>query len=68
MQFGKNAAIFQDADVTVLLKLLISTDVMKFFYRTDGVMRTMDTEQLLNTLPVIQIQFDALLNFNVRGL
>lgn len=28
-------------------------------------MRTMNTKDLLNTLPVIQIQFDALLNFNV---
>lgn len=31
-------------------------------------MRTMDTKRLLNTLPVIQTQFDALLNFNVRAL
>lgn len=31
-------------------------------------MRTMNTKELLNTLPVIQTQFDALLNFNVRAL
>lgn len=38
------------------------------FCRMDGMMRTLDTKQLLNTLLVIQIQFDALLNFNVRAL
>lgn len=31
-------------------------------------MRSMNTNELLNTLPVIQTQFDALLNFNVRVL
>jgi hypothetical protein len=31
-------------------------------------MRTMNTNKLLNTLPVIQIQLDALLNFSVRSL
>lgn len=34
-------------------------------YRVDGVMRTMNTEKLLKTIPIIQNQMDALLDFNV---
>lgn len=33
--------------------------------RADGVMRTMNTEKLLKTIPIIQNQMDALLDFNV---
>lgn len=33
--------------------------------RVDGVMRTMSTEKLLRTIPIIQNQMDALLDFNV---
>lgn len=33
--------------------------------RADGVMRTMNTEKLLKTVPIIQNQMDALLDFNV---
>lgn len=33
--------------------------------RVDGVMRTMNTEKLLKTIPIIQNQMDALLDFNV---
>lgn len=33
--------------------------------RADGVMRTMSTEKLLKTVPIIQNQMDALLDFNV---
>lgn len=33
--------------------------------RPDGVMRTMNTEKLLKTIPIIQNQMDALLDFNV---
>nr|XP_046183883.1 phosphatidylinositol-binding clathrin assembly protein-like isoform X9 [Oncorhynchus gorbuscha] len=33
----------------------------------DGVMRTMNTEKLLKTLPIIQNQMDALLDFNVNA-
>lgn len=35
------------------------------FTRADGVMRTMNTEKLIKTLPVIQNQLDALLDFQV---
>ncbi|XP_059241890.1 phosphatidylinositol-binding clathrin assembly protein-like [Mustela nigripes] len=45
---------------------LIASDITKTKRGTDGTMRTMDTKQLLNTLPVIQTQFDALLNFNAN--
>lgn len=33
--------------------------------RADGVMRTMNTEKLIKTLPIIQNQLDALLDFQV---
>lgn len=33
----------------------------------DGVMRTMNTEKLLKTIPIIQNQMDALLDFNVSA-
>lgn len=36
--------------------------------RPDGVMRTMGTDKLLKTLPVIQNQLDVLLDFDVRIL
>uniref|UniRef100_A0A8D1NW66 ENTH domain-containing protein n=1 Tax=Sus scrofa TaxID=9823 RepID=A0A8D1NW66_PIG len=45
---------------------LIAIDITKTKRGTNGVMRTMNTKELLNTLPVIQTQFDALLNFNAN--
>uniref|UniRef100_A0A8C0I6E1 ENTH domain-containing protein n=1 Tax=Balaenoptera musculus TaxID=9771 RepID=A0A8C0I6E1_BALMU len=45
---------------------LIAYDITKTKRGTDGVMRTMNTEELLNTLAVIQTQFDALLYFNAN--
>ncbi|XP_072599642.1 phosphatidylinositol-binding clathrin assembly protein-like [Vulpes vulpes] len=45
---------------------LIALDITKTKRGMDGMMRTLDTKQLLNTLLVIQIQFDALLNFNAN--
>lgn len=36
-----------------------------FTSRADGVMRTMNTEKLLKTLPIVQNQMDSLLDFNV---
>ncbi|XP_042523457.1 phosphatidylinositol-binding clathrin assembly protein-like [Dipodomys spectabilis] len=47
-----------------LVYRLIAYDITKSKRGTDGVMRTMNTKKLLNILPVIQTQFDALLNFN----
>nr|XP_023490095.1 prefoldin subunit 3 isoform X3 [Equus caballus] len=46
---------------------LIASDITKTKRGTNGMMRTMNTKELLNTLPVIQIQFDALLNFNANS-
>ncbi|XP_020745204.1 prefoldin subunit 3 isoform X1 [Odocoileus virginianus] len=46
---------------------LMESDITKTKRGTDGVMRTMNTKELLNTLPVIQVQFDALLNFNANA-
>ncbi|XP_053520474.1 phosphatidylinositol-binding clathrin assembly protein-like [Artibeus jamaicensis] len=43
---------------------LIASDITKTKRGMDGMMRTMNTKELLNTLQIIQIQFDALLNFN----
>lgn len=37
-------------------------------FRADGVMRTMNTEKLIKTLPIIQNQLDALLDFQVQEL
>ena len=34
--------------------------------RAEGVMRTMNTEKLIKTLPTIQNQLDALLDFQVN--
>ncbi|XP_058146968.1 phosphatidylinositol-binding clathrin assembly protein-like [Dasypus novemcinctus] len=45
---------------------MISSDITKAKRGMDGMMRTLNTKDLLNTLPVIQIQFDALLNFNAN--
>ncbi|XP_036779462.2 phosphatidylinositol-binding clathrin assembly protein-like [Manis pentadactyla] len=45
---------------------LIASDITKVKRGTDGMMRTMNTEDLLNTLRVIQTQFDALLSFNAN--
>lgn len=44
------------------------TDIFNCFpslCRSDGVMRTMNTEKLLKTVPIIQNQMDVLLDFNV---
>nr|XP_036271690.1 phosphatidylinositol-binding clathrin assembly protein-like [Pipistrellus kuhlii] len=46
---------------------LISYDVTKTKRGLDGFMRNMNTKDLLNTLPVIQTQFDALLGFNANA-
>lgn len=42
--------------------------VYLFTPRADGVMRTMSTEKLLKTLPIVQNQMDSLLDFNVSVL
>lgn len=47
------------------------TDIFNGFpslCRSDGVMRTMNTEKLLKTVPIIQNQMDVLLDFNVSFL
>ncbi|XP_010623478.1 uncharacterized protein LOC104862948 isoform X2 [Fukomys damarensis] len=43
-----------------------ASDITKTKRGTNGVMRTMNTRELLDTLPVIQTQFDALLKFNAN--
>ncbi|XP_006171134.1 phosphatidylinositol-binding clathrin assembly protein-like [Tupaia chinensis] len=45
---------------------MIASDITKSKRGTDGVMRTMNIRELLNTLRVIQTQFDALLKFNAN--
>ncbi|XP_045673328.1 phosphatidylinositol-binding clathrin assembly protein-like [Phyllostomus hastatus] len=45
---------------------LIASDITKTKRGMDGMMRTMNTKELLNTLQIIQIQFDALLNFKAN--
>ncbi|XP_059820548.1 phosphatidylinositol binding clathrin assembly protein a isoform X22 [Hypanus sabinus] len=43
----------------------VAFDFTKVKRGADGVMRTMNTEKLLKTMPLIQNQMDALLDFNV---
>ncbi|XP_035288592.1 phosphatidylinositol binding clathrin assembly protein a isoform X11 [Anguilla anguilla] len=43
----------------------VAFDFTKVKRGADGVMRTMNTEKLLKTIPIIQNQMDALLDFNV---
>ncbi|XP_039722976.1 phosphatidylinositol-binding clathrin assembly protein-like [Pteropus medius] len=45
---------------------LIASDITKSKRGANGMMRTMDTNDLLNILPVIQTQFDALLKFDAN--
>ncbi|XP_036920123.1 phosphatidylinositol-binding clathrin assembly protein-like [Sturnira hondurensis] len=45
---------------------LITSDITKAKRGMDGMMRTMNTKELLNTLQIIQIQFDALINFKAN--
>ncbi|XP_030056001.1 phosphatidylinositol-binding clathrin assembly protein isoform X4 [Microcaecilia unicolor] len=45
----------------------VAFDFTKVKRGADGVMRTMNTEKLLKTVPIIQNQMDALLDFNVNA-
>ncbi|XP_053371733.1 phosphatidylinositol binding clathrin assembly protein a isoform X11 [Clarias gariepinus] len=45
----------------------VAFDFTKVKRGADGVMRTMNTEKLLKTLPIIQNQMDSLLDFNVNA-
>lgn len=45
---------------------LVAVDFTKMKRGVDGVMRTMVTEKLLKTLPIIQNQLDALLDFDAN--
>ncbi|XP_017163633.1 phosphatidylinositol binding clathrin assembly protein b isoform X2 [Poecilia reticulata] len=45
----------------------VAFDFTKVKRGVDGIMRTMNTEKLLKTIPIIQNQMDALLDFNVNA-
>uniref|UniRef100_A0A674MT53 Phosphatidylinositol-binding clathrin assembly protein n=1 Tax=Takifugu rubripes TaxID=31033 RepID=A0A674MT53_TAKRU len=45
----------------------VAFDFTKVKRGSDGVMRTMSTEKLLKTVPIIQNQMDVLLDFNVNA-
>ncbi|XP_061524546.1 phosphatidylinositol-binding clathrin assembly protein isoform X4 [Phycodurus eques] len=45
---------------------LVAVDFTKMKRGTEGVMRTMNTEKLIKTLPIIQNQLDALLDFQAN--
>uniref|UniRef100_A0A8C1ANN9 Phosphatidylinositol-binding clathrin assembly protein n=1 Tax=Cyprinus carpio carpio TaxID=630221 RepID=A0A8C1ANN9_CYPCA len=45
----------------------VAFDFTKVKRGADGVMRTINTEKLLKTIPIIQNQMDALLDFNVNA-
>ncbi|KAI1898203.1 hypothetical protein AGOR_G00069930 [Albula goreensis] len=46
---------------------LVAVDFTKMKRGIDGVMRTMNTEKLIKTLPIIQNQLDALLDFQANS-
>uniref|UniRef100_A0A8C1AJS9 ENTH domain-containing protein n=1 Tax=Cyprinus carpio carpio TaxID=630221 RepID=A0A8C1AJS9_CYPCA len=46
---------------------LVAADFTKMKRGTDGVMRTMSIEKLMKTLPIIQNQLDALLDFEANS-
>ncbi|XP_062309695.1 phosphatidylinositol-binding clathrin assembly protein-like isoform X1 [Osmerus eperlanus] len=46
---------------------LVAVDFTKMKRGVDGVMRTMTTEKLIKTLPIIQNQLDALLDFQANS-
>lgn len=50
----------------LLIRAVCAWHVLLFLPRADGVMRTMNTEKLIKTLPTIQNQLDALLDFQVN--
>lgn len=54
--------------IQCVLSSLYFVNVCLLLYRIDGVMRTMNPEKLLKTLPIIQNQLDALLDFDVSTL
>ncbi|TRY91022.1 hypothetical protein DNTS_021661 [Danionella cerebrum] len=45
----------------------VAFDFTKVKRGADGIMRTLNTEKLLKTIPIIQNQMDALLDFNVNA-
>ncbi|XP_077445685.1 phosphatidylinositol-binding clathrin assembly protein isoform X2 [Stigmatopora argus] len=45
---------------------LVAVDFTKMKRGTDGVMRTMNAEKLIKTLPIVQEQLDALLDFQAN--
>ncbi|XP_050934575.1 phosphatidylinositol binding clathrin assembly protein a isoform X4 [Lates calcarifer] len=45
----------------------VAFDFTKVKRGSDGLMRTMNTEKLLKTIPIIQSQMDVLLDFNVNA-
>ncbi|KAF7218618.1 transcript variant X8, partial [Nothobranchius furzeri] len=50
-----------------ILIFQFSSPLCSRVHSVDGVMRTMNTEKLLKTIPIIQNQMDALLDFNVNA-
>lgn len=52
---------------TFQFHLCVTSHHQYVLHRTDGVMRTMSIEKLMKTLPIIQNQLDALLDFEVQN-
>lgn len=48
----------------ILLLIICLFNIVLFFSKEDGVLRTMNSDKLLKTLPVLQSQLDALLEFD----
>lgn len=63
--FGPLRQNFVVETIQCVLRSLYLINVCLLLCRIDGVMRTMNPEKLLKTLPIIQNQLDALLDFDV---
>ncbi|XP_036180656.1 phosphatidylinositol-binding clathrin assembly protein isoform X13 [Myotis myotis] len=66
VEYYKNEENLNDAEKSSQIILGLSCILLSWM-RADGVMRTMNTEKLLKTVPIIQNQMDALLDFNVNS-
>lgn len=67
MKRGCKSSSYKLMMYTILSTLLFFTPFVCVCvcFSADGVMRTMNTEKLIKTLPIIQNQLDALLDFQV---
>ena len=59
----KRGFVLIDLNINLKLKIIYRVDF--FSRKDDGMLRTMNSEKLLKTLPILQKQLDALVQFDV---